>query len=76
MEQARAAKDKLGVALSGHAAVNGIGIAAAEGGYALAVNLRRQLERGESIPQSVDGVPVETRVIGEIRKLGLSADIS
>jgi hypothetical protein len=75
MEQARAAKEKLRVALSGHPAVNGIGIAAAEEGYTLAVNLRRQLEAGESIPQSVDSVPVETRVIGEIRKLDLPADI-
>lgn len=69
IEQARAAKEKLRAALSGHDAVNGIGITSGAEGYAVAVNLRRPLAAGEAIPQEVDGVRVETRVVGTIRKL-------
>jgi hypothetical protein len=69
IEQARAAKAKLRDMLSGHDAVNGIGIGAAEEGYAVAVNLLRPLTADERIPEEIDGVPVRTRIVGSIRKL-------
>lgn len=69
MEQARAAKAKLRALLEKHDAVNGIGITAGDGGYAVAVNLLRPLAADEKIPAEVDGVRVESRVVGPIRKL-------
>ena len=69
IEQARAAKEKLRTLLSGHNAVNGIGIGGGGEGYAVTVNLRRALTPGEHIPAEIDGVPVRTGIVGNIHKL-------
>jgi hypothetical protein len=68
IEQARAAKERLRAMLSGHAAVNGIGITGGGDQYAVKVNLLHALPSGE-IPSEVDGVRVETNVVGKIAKL-------
>jgi hypothetical protein len=54
--------------LSGHAAVNGIGITGGDDEFAVRVNLLHPLPPGE-IPSEVDGVRVETNVVGKITKL-------
>jgi hypothetical protein len=69
IEQARAAKEKLRAILSTHDAVNGIGITSGDNGYAVAVNLRRPLAANEQIPGEMDGVRVETHMVGNVRKL-------
>lgn len=70
IEQARTAKQMLLERLGGIEAVNGIGLVdGGECGYAVVVNLRRPLTMGEKIPQEVDGVPVKTRIVGDIRKI-------
>ena len=68
IEQARAAKDRLRAMLSEHPAVNGIGITGTGDEYALKVNLLHAIPSGE-IPSEVDGVRVETNVVGKISKL-------
>jgi hypothetical protein len=69
IEQARAAKERLADMLSGLAVVNGIGITGSRDDYAIAVNLLRPLNTDEPVPSELDGVRVETRVVGNVRKL-------
>lgn len=54
--------------LSGHPAVNGIGITGTDDDYAVKVNLLHAIPSGE-IPSEMDGVRVETNVVGKISKL-------
>ena len=65
LEHARAAKDKLAALLADRPAINGIGIAAFEGGFCVKINLDRP---DEDLPQEFDGVPVRVEVVGKIHK--------
>lgn len=65
--RAQAAQDHLAESLADHPEVNGIGIARADGGYVLKVNVRIEGARG-SIPAEIDGVSVRVQTVGRIRK--------
>ena len=65
LEQARAAKERLRMTLKGRSDVRGIGIAPADDGYQLQVNMSR--DPGSDLPGAVDGVHVRVRVVGAIR---------
>ncbi len=66
LEQARAAKAKA-VAADGALPLAGIGITRVDSGYGLKVNLRESVAAG-AVPESMDGVPITTEVVGEIHK--------
>jgi hypothetical protein len=66
LDHARAAKDKLVALLADRHAINGIGIAAFEGGFCIKINLDRPSD--EELPVEFDGVPVTVEVVGTIRK--------
>lgn len=65
LARVRAAKEHLRDQLAGCDGVVGLGIAEAESGYCLKVNVVRD-EVVEQVPDSVDGVEVRTFVIGPI----------
>ena len=65
LEQARAAKDKAKQLFASNV---GVGVTRLGDGYAVKVNLRTPLPENESVPTSIDGVPVKFEVVGEIRK--------
>jgi hypothetical protein len=65
LDQARAAKDKAKQLFTTNV---GVGITRVDDGYAVKVNLRNPLPEGENTPTSIDGVPVQIEVVGEIRK--------
>jgi hypothetical protein len=65
LQQARAAKNHLRLVLSGHPGVQGIGVRRLTDGYCLRVNLVRHDD--DELPASIDGVPVEVRVVGPLR---------
>lgn len=65
LEQARAAKEKAKRLFTSNV---GVGITRLDDGYAVKVNLRNPVSGDESIPTSIDGVPVQFEVVGEIRK--------
>ncbi len=67
LTRAQAAQNYLAKTLAGHPEVNGIGIARADGGYVLKVNVRTERARN-SIPTEVDGVAVRVQTVGRIRK--------
>lgn len=67
LQRAQAAQDHLVDTLGEHPDVNGVGIARADGGYVLKVNVRTDRAR-EAIPPEVDGVTVQVQIIGRIRK--------
>ncbi len=67
LQRAQAAQDCLVQTLGEHPEVNGVGIARAEGGYVLKVNVRTNRGR-EAIPPEVEGVPVRVQTVGRIRK--------
>jgi len=67
LTRAQAAQDHLAEILADHPEVNGIGIARADGGYVLKVNVRTEGVR-ESIPAEIDGVAVRVQTVGRIRK--------
>lgn len=67
LKRAQAAQDRLADAVSANPQVNGVGIARADGGYVLKVNVRTPSAR-EAIPADMDGVPVIVQTIGRIRK--------
>ena len=60
---ARAAKKHLAECLAGQPNVNGIGIAPAEGGWALKVNLVTRSPEPK-VPRDVDGVDVFVEIVG------------
>jgi hypothetical protein len=66
LEQARAAKSKA-VALLAGLPVVGVGITRIGDGYGLKVNLSESVT-ADAVPVHVDGVPIQTDVVGEIRK--------
>ena len=68
LEQARAAKAQALAVFSRKAPVVGVGITRVGDGYGVKVNLGATPEPGVELPQSIDGVPVRTEVVGSIRK--------
>ena len=67
LDEARSAKEKIKHILEKFDTVVGVGITRNDDGYGLKVNLRADAESG-SIPQTIDGVPVEVEVVGAIVK--------
>ena len=65
LEQARAAKEKAKRLFTSNV---GVGITRVNDGYGVKVNLRTPISKDASIPTSIDGVPVQFEVVGEIRK--------
>lgn len=65
LEQARAAKEKAKRLFTSNV---GVGITRLDDGYAIKVNLRNPISTEETIPTSIDGVPVQVEVVGEIHK--------
>ncbi|MGH9117883.1 MAG: hypothetical protein ACRD0A_08390 [Acidimicrobiales bacterium] len=65
---ARQAKATVVELLADHEAVNGVGIARTPDGYAVKVNLSRELEPDQALPDIVGGVPVMVEVVGPVRK--------
>jgi hypothetical protein len=68
LEQARAAKAKAAETFGQVAPVVGVGITRSDGGFALKINLQKAPAPGASVPDSVDGVPVQVEIVGTIRK--------
>jgi hypothetical protein len=66
LEQARTAKAKA-VAMLHALPLAGVGITRIGAGYGLKVNLSKSVAAG-SVPDDLDGVPITTEVVGEIRK--------
>lgn len=66
LNEARTAKSHLRTVLSGHGGVRGIGVQPDGDGYTLRVNVEHPADR-TGVPDRVDGVPVDVRVIGAIR---------
>lgn len=67
LARAQAAQDRLAAELAGHPDVTGVGIARADGGYVLKVNVRTAAA-ADAIPTEVDGVGVRVQTVGRIRK--------
>jgi hypothetical protein len=68
IEEARAAKVKVGRMLADHPDLRGVGIARANGSFGLKVNLADG-RRAAAVPCDVDGVPVLVEVVGDVRAL-------
>jgi hypothetical protein len=66
LQAARQAKTKVLRSLKAHPNVVGVGIARADGGYQVKVNLARST--GVHVPSEVDGVPVFVETVGRIAK--------
>ena len=66
LEEARAAKPKAAALLAALPVV-GVGITRIGDGYGLKVNLSESVA-DDAVPQQVNGVPIKTEVVGEIRK--------
>lgn len=65
LEEARAAKVKVGLILGDNPDVQGVGIARANGSFGLKVNLAHGRAVG-AVPCDVDGVPVLVEVVGQV----------
>jgi hypothetical protein len=65
LDEARAAKDKAKELFTANV---GVGITRIGDGYAVKVNLRNPIPDNASMPKSIDGVPVQFEVVGEIHK--------
>ena len=65
LEEARAAKEKAKQLFTDNV---GVGITRLGDGYAVKVNLRDPMTDPESVPTSIEGVPVQVEVVGQIRK--------
>jgi hypothetical protein len=68
IDEARAAKVKAVEMLKDAPAVVGVGIAKLDRGYCLKINLSQETGEAQSLPTSIDGVPVRVEVVGAIRK--------
>jgi hypothetical protein len=68
LDEARAAKARALKMFSQLTQVAGVGITTIDGGYGVRVNLREAPAAGVELPEAIDGVPVEVRVVGGIRK--------
>jgi hypothetical protein len=69
LEQARAAKPRVLAVFEQLAAVVGVGVTRVDGGYGVKVNLQALPLERKALPVSVDGVPVQVEVVGNIRKI-------
>jgi hypothetical protein len=67
LQEARAAKAKVAQLVSGHPAVNGVGITRVGDGYAVKLNLSSP-NGTAGLPKQVDGVPVRIETVGPIAK--------
>ena len=67
LQRVQAAQDRLVETLGEHPDIKGIGIARADDGYVLKVNVRAD-RAPEAIPPEVDGVTVQVQTVGRIRK--------
>ncbi len=65
IDAARAAKSGLERRLAGEPLVNGLGLARAQGGWAVKVNLVRAAPELD-LPAEIDGVEVQVEVVGPI----------
>lgn len=65
-DRARAAKDKLALAIRGSAEVVGVGLTRHGDAMAVKVNLARPAAPGSALPESFEGVPVVYEVVGRI----------
>jgi hypothetical protein len=66
LDEARAAKSKA-VAILAALPVVGVGVTRIGDGYGLKVNLSENVA-ADAVPGDVDGVPIKTEVVGEIRR--------
>jgi hypothetical protein len=69
LEKARAAKAQALEVFRRLATVVGVGITTVDGGYGVRVNLREPPGSGVDLPEYIDGVPVQVRIVGEISAL-------
>jgi hypothetical protein len=67
LEEARSAKRKAAQRLARVPQVNGIGVVRLRGGWGLKVNLAEAVDAG-TIPETVEGVPLQVAVVGPIRR--------
>lgn len=73
LQQARAVQDQLVSQLESSALVNGIGLTRDGSGWAIKVNLTREVcpsdvheGGGPLLPEEIEGVPILTQVLGKI----------
>jgi hypothetical protein len=65
LEEARIVKDKAKELFTSNV---GVGITRIADGYAVKVNLRHPIPDNESVPTSIDGVPIRFEIVGELHK--------
>lgn len=65
--RARAVQKKVHARFSKVARVNGVGITRVGDGYGVKVNLATKPKPGAELPAAIDGVPIQTEVVGVIR---------
>ncbi len=68
LDEARAAKERARTLFAGNASVVDIGLTRVGDGYGVKVNLDALPAPNATLPESIDGVPVRSRVTGPIRK--------
>lgn len=68
LDQARAAKSGAKRRLARHGRIVGIGLTRVGEGFGLKVNFATAPRASESLPDSIDGVPVQVEVVGPVRK--------
>jgi hypothetical protein len=66
LEEARAAKTRALVVFRELAPVVGVGITTIDDGYGVRVNLREAPAPGVELPEHIDGVPVQVRIVGQV----------
>lgn len=69
IEAARAAKQRLRTELAPRSEVRGVGLGATTDGYCVRVDVAAETDRAD-VPDSVDGVPVDVRVVGVVAAQG------
>lgn len=67
LKRAQAAQDRLVESLGDHLEISGVGLARADDGYVLKVNVRTERAH-DSVPSEVDGVTVRVQTVSRIRK--------
>ncbi len=65
LDQARTVKNTVIARVGAHPAVNGVGLARANDGWAVKVNLCRPAPELE-LPSSIEGVPIWVDIVGRI----------
>ena len=68
LEEARRAKDAVMAMLEHHDAVNGVGLARADDGFVVKVNLIRPPDADLTLPTTVDDVPIPWEGVWPIGK--------